>query len=363
MKETAFIALLLFGVFAFAQAQEADAQKKVKVQVEVTEDGETTTTTQEVEIKLDELDRQLEEMLEEIEMVLEEAMGDLEESDVEVIINRRLAEAESHFHPHVRHHVRAFSPSERMHHPHPKAFLGVVTESREGDGVLIRNVVEGSAAEKAGLQDGDVILEIDGEPMNSHEEVAKAVRSHESGDEISIRFEREGKKDKAKATLGTFEPRSQLRMMKGDDLEFYDIFLGPDDRPRRSREFFEEAPTPHRRMVYRFEMEELDSEEIESLNERSGASLDVDISLELERLMISPNPSDGVFVVDGIPANQGKVRIQVLNAQGQLVLEKEVDPGSEGILTRVDLTNQESGMYFLSIEQGGKENVSRIVKH
>jgi hypothetical protein len=53
----------------------------------------------------------------------------------------------------------------------------------------------------------------------------------------------------------------------------------------------------------------------------------------------------------------------VFNAQGQLVLEKEVDPGSEGILTRVDLTNQESGMYFLSIEQGGKENVSRIVKH
>jgi len=53
----------------------------------------------------------------------------------------------------------------------------------------------------------------------------------------------------------------------------------------------------------------------------------------------------------------------VFNAQGQLVLEKEVDPGSEGILTRVDLTNQESGMYFLSIEQGGKGNVSRIVKH
>ena len=53
----------------------------------------------------------------------------------------------------------------------------------------------------------------------------------------------------------------------------------------------------------------------------------------------------------------------VFNAQGQLVLEKEVDPGSEGILTRVDLANQESGMYFLSIEQGGKENVSRIVKH
>jgi len=106
-KELAFVAILLMGIIAIAHAQDSEKQKKVKVQIEVTEDGKTTTSIQEIELDLENLERQMDDMLEEIEMVLEEAVGDLEAADIEVIINKRRAEESEFYAPHYRQHMRS----------------------------------------------------------------------------------------------------------------------------------------------------------------------------------------------------------------------------------------------------------------
>jgi S1-C subfamily serine protease len=76
--------------------------------------------------------------------------------------------------------------------------LGIVAEK----GAFVAQVTPGSGAANAGLEDGDVILSVEGEAIESSTDVAEAVRDHEVGDEIELRIERDGKEQTITATLG-----------------------------------------------------------------------------------------------------------------------------------------------------------------
>ena len=76
--------------------------------------------------------------------------------------------------------------------------LGIVTEK----GAFVAEVTPGSGADDAGLEDGDVIIAVDGEEIDSSTDVANLVREHEVGDEIELRIERDGKEQTITATLG-----------------------------------------------------------------------------------------------------------------------------------------------------------------
>ena len=59
-------------------------------------------------------------------------------------------------------------------------------------GALIAMVEEGSPADEAGLLDGDVVMEFDGEPVDSSRTLGRLVGSRESDDRVSIRVWRDG---------------------------------------------------------------------------------------------------------------------------------------------------------------------------
>ncbi len=75
----------------------------------------------------------------------------------------------------------------------------------EESGVLISEVVEDSPAEKAGLEDGDVILRFDGKDIESAGDLMKAVRKSNAGDEVELKVLRGGKKKSFDVTLGERE--------------------------------------------------------------------------------------------------------------------------------------------------------------
>ncbi len=68
-------------------------------------------------------------------------------------------------------------------------------------GVLVASVDQGSAADEAGLREGDVIVAMDGQDVATFDEMAGIIDSHEVGDTIKIRVDRDGDEIEMEATL------------------------------------------------------------------------------------------------------------------------------------------------------------------
>lgn len=102
-----------------------------------------------------------------------------------------------------------------------RAFLGVGTDE-VSNGLKITEVSNESAADAAGLKEGDIITKVDGKEMKESEQLVEAIRSHKPGDEVTIDYLRDGKKQTTKATLKSLSmPESfQFRM---DPIEIPDF--------------------------------------------------------------------------------------------------------------------------------------------
>ena len=60
-------------------------------------------------------------------------------------------------------------------------------------GAIVSSVVEGSAAEKAGLKESDIIVAIDGKDIASRDELVAAKKNYSAGDSAVLKVYREGK--------------------------------------------------------------------------------------------------------------------------------------------------------------------------
>ncbi len=69
-------------------------------------------------------------------------------------------------------------------------------------GVYVSNVEQFSAAEKAGIQIGDVITSIDGKEVKTMDELNEVKNTHKIGDKISLKIYRDGKYQDIQLTLG-----------------------------------------------------------------------------------------------------------------------------------------------------------------
>ncbi len=115
----------------------------------------------------------------------------------------------------------------------PRAFLGVTTSSdndadddKKPEGAVITDVTEGSAAEKAGLKEGDIITKINDKKVEGPGSIAEVVGSFKPKDEVTVYYKRDGKEKSAKAVLGETKsnmsltysfsgPRGNLRTVPG----------------------------------------------------------------------------------------------------------------------------------------------------
>ena len=81
-----------------------------------------------------------------------------------------------------------------------RAFLGVATEQTES-GALVKEVVAGSPAEKAGLLVNDRITRVDGQQVDGPESLVKVVGDHQPGDKVVVAWTRGKKNMKSEIVL------------------------------------------------------------------------------------------------------------------------------------------------------------------
>jgi PDZ domain len=90
--------------------------------------------------------------------------------------------------------------------------LGVQTESltrqlgdyfgvKDGEGVLVRSVEKNSAAEKAGLKAGDVIVKADNEKLTDRSDLSHILRNHRTGGKMILVVMREKREQTLTVTL------------------------------------------------------------------------------------------------------------------------------------------------------------------
>ncbi len=68
-------------------------------------------------------------------------------------------------------------------------------------GAFITQVTKSSAAEDAGLQEGDVIVEVDANSVSSSQDVSDIIGNHKPGDRINVTVERDGRRRSFDVTL------------------------------------------------------------------------------------------------------------------------------------------------------------------
>ena len=66
-------------------------------------------------------------------------------------------------------------------------------------------VVPGSAADKAGLLENDIILEFDGQKITEENTLAKLITEHRAGDTVSLKILSKGQEKNIEVTLGEWE--------------------------------------------------------------------------------------------------------------------------------------------------------------
>jgi hypothetical protein len=87
--------------------------------------------------------------------------------------------------------------------PSGAAFLGISADLRgESDGVRLGSVLSDTAAARAGLQNGDVIVRLGDVPINNFNDLRQTLDGRHPGDTVVVLYLRNGEDHVANATLG-----------------------------------------------------------------------------------------------------------------------------------------------------------------
>jgi S1-C subfamily serine protease len=115
--------------------------------------------------------------------------------------------------------------------------LGVSIDDTTGEtrGATVRSVAEDSAAEKAGIKEGDVIVRFDGEAVRSASHLSRLVAETPAGRAVAIEVSRGGATQKLTATLAEGGKRFRFHGPDGNDkawtFELPEWTMEPPDAP------------------------------------------------------------------------------------------------------------------------------------
>ena len=110
-----------------------------------------------------------------------------------------------------------------------RGVLGVMIRSVDGNlakdkdlsltkGAYVDSLMANSAAAKAGVQAGDIIVAVDGEAVNSSPELQERIARHRPGDQVALTVDRKGKKKELTVTLNNREGGTALAAKEHRDL-------------------------------------------------------------------------------------------------------------------------------------------------
>lgn len=199
-------------------------------------------------------------------------------------------------------------------------FIGVYTSDGgfEGRGVTVTGIVDETPAKQSGVQPGDVILYLDGQPVNSSEALRYERDKHSPGDPFQLTVMRDGERITIDATFKTC--------------------LTPG------------APETVKEVV-----------EVQQRDVPQGQKpLNTDNTLPLESLEAYPSPTVGPLTVT-FEAEAVPTTVRLTDISGRTVYSKVMNQFNGYFSEQLNLSGNKSGTYILSVQQGNKVHSKQVV--
>ncbi|MFK7946427.1 MAG: PDZ domain-containing protein [Saprospiraceae bacterium] len=204
--------------------------------------------------------------------------------------------------------------------------MGVLLgEDTDDEGVSILGTTENSGAEEAGLEKGDIIISINDKNVNTNDELVKAVQAQEVGDILEVVYKRDGELFNTTVELGT----NRIRIRKPRDI---DVIFGEKEVDE--------------------EMEEYEAIEIPKVDEEN--------LLDFTQLDMYPNPNQGAFQLD-FEIEPGAAIVSIANIDGEVVYSKDMRNFNGVFSDRIDISDEPAGVYLLTIKQGDKQIIKKVI--
>lgn len=243
-----------------------------------------------------------------------------------------------------------------------KAFFGVSelyrAEKSAQRGVQVE-IVTNSTAEAMGMQNGDIIMQINGYPIVDWSDISAAVSNMKVGAEVRVLYRRGN--TEIESTL----PIKSLCDTKGKEESAWDIKFDWDDLPgnRRENAGVPEAgfePVNMKSVVAG--IQNVEAAEMGELQARMrGTTLSTANDLTLEDLQLQPNPAIGRFGLQFRLPESGITAVRIFNAAGRLIYEYELGVFSGEFSDDVDISQNGAGNYYLEVRQDDRSTVKKII--
>jgi serine protease Do len=92
----------------------------------------------------------------------------------------------------------------------------IQNEDLPSGAAVVGSVEDGSAADEAGLQPGDIVTAINGESLQNHLQLGNMIASRQPGDEVTLTINREGEEQQITVTLGSASAETETAEAEGE---------------------------------------------------------------------------------------------------------------------------------------------------
>lgn len=226
-------------------------------------------------------------------------------------------------------------------------FLGVMmrnNSSREG-GIIV-DVVNGSTADKMGLEDGFEILRINGYRILDWKDLTSAIDDTEVGEEIKVlvwngrsRVER------------SYPIQSRCAFEQAEDE--ISIYTGDENTIIRTNT---EIVSNGRSLM----SESMSGSEVQRANRKYGLSLKSDQSLPLNNIYFNADFDEEELDLSFVLPKRGNTQVRVYNTNGRVIYDFDLGDFSGTFKDRTNLLKNEPGDFFLEVSQNGQSMVHKI---
>lgn len=274
-----------------------------------------------------------------------------------------------------------------------RAFLGVSPNGQDqnrGVGIVVEPT---TAAEKMGLLSDDVIVAIDGQSVNTFEELSEIIASKKPLQPITVDVMRNGREIKLEGKLGTktmsrLEDFRIFHDFKGQDEEGlynYDFEFDMDkedlqqhmeqmlrDLEMRQSELdmerqgimdeLERLQQPEEKVSITIRIAEITADELAAVNTNASTRLKSQNDLAIEQISFYPNPNNGLLNLSFTTSAKTPVQIHLYDITGNMIYTEEINQFNGSYNNQIDISSQPVGNYFLQIVQGQQTYSKKITK-